>query len=93
MILLSLSPWPRPRLSSCISRRSKITSSWPGDINGELKLAKPMSQQTQALGADSPPQVLREKGSETDKLSHSGENDGLLVLGEQSAAVSPYFSR
>lgn len=85
VILLSLSPWPRPRLSSCISRRSKITSSWPGDGNSELQLAKPRSQQTQALGADSPPQVLREKGSETDKLSHSGENDGLLVLGERSA--------
>lgn len=41
VILLSLSPWPRPRLSSCISRRSKITSSWPGDRNSELQLAKP----------------------------------------------------
>lgn len=69
VILLSLSPWPRPRLSSCISRRSKITSSWPGDGNSELQLAKPMSQQTQALGADSPPQVLREKGSETAECS------------------------
>ncbi|MEJ1289135.1 hypothetical protein NN561_020175 [Cricetulus griseus] len=60
--LLSLSPWPRPRLSSCISRRSKITSSWPGEVNSELQFAKPRSKQTQALGADTPPQVLRGKG-------------------------------
>lgn len=29
VILLSWTPCPRPRLSSCISRRSMITSSWP----------------------------------------------------------------
>lgn len=27
--LLSFSPWPRPRLSSCMRRRSRMTSSWP----------------------------------------------------------------
>lgn len=27
--LLSFNPWPRPRLSSCMRRRSRITSSWP----------------------------------------------------------------
>lgn len=29
VFLLSFKPWPSPRLSSCISRRSIITSSWP----------------------------------------------------------------
>lgn len=41
VLLLSLSPWPRPRLSSCISRRSRITSSWPGDINCEPRACDP----------------------------------------------------
>lgn len=49
VLLLSLSPWPRPRLSSCMSRRSRITSSWPGDTNCEPRSCNPPIP-TQILG-------------------------------------------
>lgn len=66
MILLSLSPWPSPRLSSCISLRSKITSSWPKEDNSELQLAKSVSKQTVYLRCSG-------KAIETGKLNHSEE--------------------
>lgn len=50
LLLLSLSPWPRPRLSSCISRRSKITSSWPGEVKCESLACHPVPRQTVAFG-------------------------------------------
>lgn len=87
VILLSLSPWPSPRLSSCINLRSKITSSWPKEDNSQPQLAQPMSEQTL-------PQVPRGKASETDKLSYSEERMTWTPdTREQGVGVSPDFSR
>lgn len=59
VLLLSLSPWPRPRLSSCISLRSKITSSWPGGVHCEPRPASLDPKQMPTSGS-SPPKARGE---------------------------------
>lgn len=69
VLLLSLSPWPRPRLSSCISLRSKITSSWPGGVHCEPPACLPRPQADANLWKQ-PTQGPR--GKPGCKASHSG---------------------
>lgn len=78
VLLLSLSPWPRPRLSSCISLRSKITSSWPGGVHCEPPACLPRPQ-TDANLWKQPTEGLRGKPSW--KASHSG-NKAAKKLGD-----------
>lgn len=76
VLLLSLSPWPRPLLSSCISRRSKITSSWPGEANSECWPA-PTPKQTLTFRRRIPATDPEGKAQlERQKLNHSGEVTG-----------------
>ena len=69
VLLLSLSPWPRPRLSSCISLRSKITSSWPRGVHCEPPAYLPRPQ-ADASPWKQPTQGPRRKPGW--KASHSG---------------------
>lgn len=74
VLLLSLSPWPRPRLSSCISRRSKITSSWPGEGNCEPPACHSSPKQTASFEEEAttgPEGEARELGRESSCASQS----------------------
>lgn len=83
LLLLSLSPWPRPRLSSCISRRSKITSSWPGEVKCESAACLPVPKQTVTFGRT---RITGPKGKAQwagRKLSHPGEKEAVETRTER----------